>query len=109
MAEKTGATEKKKHDFNTSGVLEVCIKGNWFRVTANHFRSFDGQRRITEPVRQPGLGESFSDIEFRTYEYTGPVYILQTNSEVIKMDTESIVTNPFMPEIQKSLPNSNRV
>ena len=109
MAEKGGATEKKKFDFNTSGVLEVCIKENWYRVTANHFRSFDGKRKITEPVNQPGLGESFIDVEMKTYDYNGPVYVLQTNSAVIRMDTETIVTNPFMPEVQKSLPNSNRI
>ena len=109
MAEKTGATAKKIYDFNTSGVLEVCIKDNWYRVTSNEFRSFDGKRRITEPVKQPGLGESFSDIKFRTYEYNGPVYILQTNTEVIRMDTETITTNADMPVLQKSLTNSNRI
>lgn len=109
MAEKTGATVKKLYDFNTSGVLEVCIKDNWYRVTSNEFRSFDGKRRITEPVKQPGIGDSFDDIEFRTYDYNGPVYILQTNLEVIRMDTETIVTNPKMPVNQKSLPNNNRI
>jgi len=109
MAEKTGNTVKKLYDFNTSGVLEVCIKDNWYRVTSNEFRSFDGKRRITEPVKQPGLGESFDDIEFKTYDYNGPVYILLTNLEVIRMDTETIVTNPKMPVNQKSLENSNRI
>jgi len=58
--EKTGATVKKLHDFDTSGALEVCIKGNWYRTTCNDFRSFDGKRRITQPIKQPGVGESFS-------------------------------------------------
>ena len=109
MAEKTGATAKKVYDFNTSGVLEVCIKDNWYRVTSNEFRSFDGKRRITEPIKQPGLRDSFSDVKFRTYDYNGPVYILQTNTEVIRMDTETIVTNPNMPISQKSLANNNRI
>ena len=109
MAEKAGATVKKLYDFNTSGVLEVSIKGNWYRVTSNEFRSFDGKRRITEPIKQPGLGDSFNDIEFRTYDYNGPVYILLTNLEVIRMDTETIVTNPKIPVNQKSEANSNRI
>ena len=109
MAEKTGATVKKLHDFNTSGVLEVCIKGNWYRTTCNDFRSFDGQRRITEPIKQPGIGESFNDIEFKTYDYNGPVYILQTNLEVIKMGTELPVTNPYIKASQKLITNSNRI
>lgn len=109
MAEKTGATAKKEYDFNTSGVLEVCIKGTWYRTTSNEFRSFDGNRRITQPIKQPGIGESFSDIKFRTYDYNGPVYILQTNLEVVRMDTETIVTNPYIETTQKSLSNSNRI
>ena len=109
MGEKTGNTAKLIYDFNTSGVCEVCIKGNWYRTTAREFRSFDGKRRITEPIKQPGIGESFSDIKFKTYDYNGPVYVLQTNLEVIRMDTETIVTNPEMPVSQKSLENSNRI
>jgi hypothetical protein len=99
--EKTGHTAKKSYDFNTSGVLEVCIKGNWYRTTSNEFRSFDGSRRITEPIKQPGLGESMFDVPMKTYDYNGPVYILQTNLEVTKMDTETIVTNPKMPTYKK--------
>ena len=107
--EKTGATVKKLYDFSTSGVLEVCIKETWYRTTSNEFRSFDGKRRITEPVKQPGIGEKFADIVFHTYDYNGPVYVLQTNLEVFRMNTETIVTNPQMPVIQKSLVNSNRI
>ena len=109
MAEKTGHTAKKLYDFNTSGVLEVCIKDNWYRVTSNELRSFDGNRRITEPIKQPGLGESMFDVPMKTYEYNGPVYVLLTNQEVIRMDTETIVTNPFMPKVEKPLPNSSRI
>ena len=108
MAEKTGHTSKKAHDFNTSGVLEVCIKGNWYRVTSNEFRSFDGNRRITEPIKQPGIGDKFQDMQFHTYEYNGPVYVLLTNQEVVKMSTETIVTNPYMPTNKKEIKYSNR-
>ena len=107
--EKTGHTAKKLYDFNTSGVLEVCIKGNWYRVTSNEFRSFDGKRRITEPIKQPGIGDSMFDVPMHTYDYNGPVYVLLTNQEVIRMDTETIVTNPQMPVNTKSLVNSNRI
>ncbi len=111
--EKTGHTSKKVHDFNTSGVLEVCIKGNWYRTTSNEFRSFDGMRRITQPERQPGQGQiqeflEGGPLEMIITEYNGPVYILHTNLEVIRMDTETIVTNPLMPVKQKSLTNSSR-
>jgi hypothetical protein len=107
--EKTGHTAKKLYDFNTSGVLEVCIKGNWYRVTSNEFRSFDGKRRITEPIKQPGIGDSMFDVPMKTYEYNGPVYVLLSNQEVIRMDTETIVTNPQMPVNTKSLVNSTRI
>lgn len=109
MAEKTGNTAKLIYDFNTAGVCEVQIKGNWYRTTAREFRSFDGNRRITEPIKQPGLGDSMFDVPMHTYEYNGPVYIVQSNVEVIRMDTETIVTNPEMPVNQKSLENSNRI
>ena len=109
MAEKTGATVKKLYDFNTSGVLEVDIKGNWYRVTSNEFRSFDGKRRITEPIKQPGLGESMFDVPMHTYDYNGPVYVLLTNLEVIRMDTETVVTNPEMPVVEKSQVNNSRI
>lgn len=109
MAEKTGNTAKLIYDFNTAGVCEVQIKGNWYRTTAREFRSFDGNRRITEPIKQPGLGDSMFDVPMHTYEYNGPVYIVQSNVEVIRMDTETIVTNPEIPVNQKSLENSNRI
>ena len=109
MAEKTGLTGKLSYDFNTAAVCEVCIKENWYRTTARHFRSFDGNRRITEPIKQPGIGDSMFDVPMKTYEYNGPVYVLLTNQEVIRMDTETIVTNPFMPKVEKPLPNSTRI
>ncbi len=109
MAEKTGHTSKKAHDFNTSGVLEVCIKGNWYRVTSNEFRSFDGNRRITEPIKQPGIADNMFDVPMKTSEYNGPVYVLLTNQEVIKMNTETIVTNPYMLPNKKDIKYSNRI
>jgi hypothetical protein len=107
--EKTGNTAKLHYDFNTAGVCEVCIKGNWYRTTAREFRSFDGDRRITEPVKQPGIGDKFEDMVFHTYEYNGPVYVVQTNLEVIRMDTQTIVTNPYIKVKEKSLENSSRI
>ena len=107
--EKTGNTAKLIYDFNTAGVCEVCIKGTWYRTTAREFRSFDGERRITQPIKQPGIGEKFEDIQFHTYQYNGPVYVVQTNLEVIRMDTQTIVTNPYIEVKQKSLTNSSRI
>jgi hypothetical protein len=108
MAEKTGNTAKLVYDFNTAAVCEVCIKGNWYRTTPREFRSFDGQRRLTQPIKQPGISDKFEDIEFRTDPYNGPVYVVQTNLEVIRMDTNTIVTNPYIEVKQKSVTNSNR-
>ncbi len=107
--EKTGNTAKLQYDFNTAGVCEVCIKDNWYRTTAREFRSFDGKRRITEPVKQPGIGDKFEDMVFHTYDYNGPVYVVQTNLEVIRMDTQTIVTNPYIKAKEKSIKNSSRI
>jgi len=101
MAEKTGNTVKLVYDFNTSGVCEVCIKGNWYRTTAREFRSFDGNRRITQPGTQIGTQD--------TYDYNGPVYVVQTNIQVERTYSETIVTNPNISVTQKSLQNSNRI
>ena len=91
-AEKRGNTVKLEHDFNTAGVLEVCIKNNWYRVTSRDFRSFDGPRRITEPINQPGQGiKSYQDIKFKTYEYLGPVYMHGSNISVKPTNKEKII------------------
>ena len=91
-AEKRGNTVKLEHDFNTAGVLEVCIKNNWYRVTSRDFRSFDGPRRITEPINQPGQGiKSYQDIKFKTYEYLGPVYMHGSNILVKPTNKEKII------------------
>ena len=108
--EKTGATQKKVYDFNTAAMLEVCIKGIWYSTTANHFRSFDGDRRITQPIKQPGIRDTFADVVYITEEYNGPVYVLQTNLEVIRMDTQTIVTSPYIETKSiKSIAISNRI
>jgi hypothetical protein len=109
MSEKKGLTGKLTYDFNTAAVCEVCIKDTWYRTTAREFRSFDGSRRLTQPVKPLGLGEDIVNTPMETIEYNGPVYVLYTNDEVIRMDTQTIVTNPFMPKVQKSLPNSSRI
>lgn len=109
MAEKRGLTVKLSYDFNTAAVCEVCIKGNWYRTTAREFRSFDGQRRLTQPLNPVKLGEDVVDTVMQTVEYNGPVFVMQTNDQVIRMDTETIVTNPFMPKVKKPLPNSSRI
>lgn len=109
MAEKTGLTGKLIYDFNTAAVCEVCIKGNWYRTTAREFRSFDGDRRLTQPAKPVGLNDSVLDVAMETVQYDGPVYILQTNQEVVRMNTQTIVTNPFIPNVQKALPNSSRI
>jgi hypothetical protein len=109
MGEKRGGTGKLLYDFNTAAVCEVSIKEVWYRTTAREFRSFDGERRLTEPIKQPAIGDSMFDVLTKTYQYNGPVYVLLTNLEVVRMNTSSVVTNPFIPEIQKSIPNSNRI
>ena len=76
MSEKRGETEKLLYEFNSAGCLEVLKDGTWFRVTGKEFRSFDGERRITEPVTVE-LGNV--NVPMRTYEYFGPVYMFGTN------------------------------
>ena len=87
MAEKRGATEKLIFDFNTAGVLEVFMpkRGEWYRTTASDFRSFDGKRRITEPVK---VEKGNPCVDLRTYDYDGPVYLWGTNTRVL--DTTNV-------------------
>lgn len=89
MGEKTGNTQKLKYSFNTAGLLEVCIKGTWYRSTGREFRSFDGPRRITEPTSTE-LGNV--NVEMRTYPYNGAVYVFDSNIETAQNWTQSIVT-----------------
>ena len=102
MAEKRGQLEKMRYDFPTEAVLEVQIKGKWYRVTSREFRSFDGKRRYTKPERQPGLGmKDIKDIPFITYEYNGPLYMFASNEEVVPLNNEKIVSTPYYEETNK--------
>lgn len=95
MAEKRGFTGKLEYDFNTAGVLEVCIKGTWYRTTGREFRSFDGPRRITEAIQQPGKDiKSYDDVKFRSYDYDGPVYLYATNDIVSKKNLGTVIKLP---------------
>ncbi len=98
MAEKTGHLVKLQYDFNTAGVLEVCMKGTWHRATSREFRSFDGKRRITEPTMTE-LGNVI--VPMRTYDYNGPVYMFGTNNEVKTINEEKIVTSAYWDEARK--------
>jgi|TARA_R110000822_G_scaffold297850_1_gene420535 hypothetical protein len=104
MAEKTGHLVKLKHEFPTEAVLEVSIKGNWYRTSSKDFRSFDGPRRYTKPIKQPGLGDSMFDVPMETISYNGPVYMYDTNSEVDTINEEKIVTSPYW---EQGCTNSN--
>ncbi len=98
MAEKEGNTVKMQYDFNTSGELEVCIKGEWYRTTSREFRSFDGKRRLTEPtVTEHGN----VIVPMTTYEYNGPVYMFGTNNEVEPMNEEKIITSAYWEDAGK--------
>ena len=100
MAEKRGHLEKMRYDFPTEAVLEVQIKGKWYRVTSREFRSFDGHRRYTKPERQPGLAfHDVDDIPFITYDYDdGPLYMFSSNKEVEKEWNEKMVSTPYYEE-----------
>jgi len=95
MAEKTGEVEKLINDFNTAGVLEVYITKleDWYRTTAKDFRSFDGKRRITEPVT---IERGNPWVELRTYDYNGPVFLWGTNTQVLDVTNEGkLTTSPY--------------
>lgn len=100
MAEKRGGLEKMKYDFPTEAVLEVQIKGKWYRVTSREFRSFDGHRRYTKPERQPGLAfHDVDEIPFITYDYDhGPLYMFGSNVEVEREWNEKMVSTPYYEE-----------
>lgn len=88
MAEKRGGTEKIQFDFNTAAVLEVCMDDSWFRVTAKDFRSFDGERRITNPT---STRVGITDLGDTTEDYFGPVYLFATNIQVGKIADSKFV------------------
>ena len=101
MGEKRGDTGKILYDFNTSAVLEVCIKGTWYRTTCREFRSFDGARRTTQPVKQPAQGGDFTNIEMITQDYLGPVYMYLTNLRVPLTNSQTIVRVPVIEKKRK--------
>lgn len=78
-AEKRGHLVKLENNYNTSGVLEIFMKGKWYRVTSNDFRSFNGKRRITEPEY---CAHGNVNIPLVTYDYDGPVFAWGTNDWV---------------------------
>jgi len=102
MAEKRGNTGKLKYDFNTAGVLEVWLPRleGWYRTTAKEFRSFDGKRRITQPVKVQGKGEVFN-AKMEVIVYRGPVYASGTNTEVKNTGTGKIVNTPHTDRLIK--------
>lgn len=77
------------NDYNMAGCLEVFNSelNGWYRVTTKDFRSFNGPRRITEPLT---VEHRNVDVEMITYEYHGPVYAWGTNTVVDYSDTGSI-------------------
>lgn len=97
MSEKKGHLEKMRYDFPTEAVLEVQIKGTWYRVTSREFRSFDGHRRLTKPVQQPGLGmKNLDELEFVTHDCDFlPLYMFGSNKEVVKTWNEKMVATPY--------------
>ena len=98
MAEKRGETEKLRYDFNTSGLLEIYMNDNWYRVTGRDFRSFDGPRRITEPTVVE-LGNV--KVPMKTYEYWGPVYMFGTNKEMAFTNSGSMYTGKIWEKGRK--------
>lgn len=99
--------ERLKYDFNTAGVLEVQIKGSWYRVTSREFRSFDGPRRLTQPERIQGLGDIFS-VKMKTEEYNGPVYRYGTNQIVTSQNSGIIVNNDYYDRVKQVSKNRGK-
>lgn len=98
---KRGELEKLVFPFNTAGSLEIYMPDVdiWYRVTARDFRSFDGKRRITEPVKVE-LGNV--DVPMTTYEYDGPVYVYGTNDQVLDCTGEgTLITSPYWEKMNK--------
>ena len=101
MSEKRGLEQLNlRNEFNTAGCLEIFNpeKEQWFRVTSKDFRSFNGPRRITEPV-ECKLGTV--NVEMQTYEYYGPVYQWGTNNLVDYSDTGSLEKSEIWNKARK--------
>jgi len=90
MGEKRGDTGKLEIDFDSSGCLEVFMKGQWFRTTSREFRSFDGKRRITLPI-ETKLGEV--EVKTETRDYYGPVYMWGTNNAIKPTGSGKIISS----------------
>ena len=99
MAEKRGEIEKMVFDFNTAGSLEINhpVVG-WHRVTARDFRSFDGERRITEPEY---TRLSTVEVPMITREYFGPVYLWGTNKQVRYSNSGKLMDSPAYNRLNK--------
>ena len=100
MAEKRGHTEKLVYEFPTHALLEVQIKGKWYRVTSREFRSYDGKRRITKPIKPQGRNEIYN-VPMKTDEYHGPVFMWGTNNYVPYKGTHSFVESDTSVYFQK--------
>lgn len=108
MAEKTGGTAKLIHQFPTQAVLEVQIKGNWYRTTCRDFRSFDGNRRYTQPIKQPGLEDDVVDVATETVTYTGPLYAYDTNQQIPKTNSQTIQSNSKWTQMKNNSQKQNK-
>ena len=93
MGEKRGNTGKLKFEFDPTAFLEVRFKDDerWYRVTAEYFRAFDGDRRITKPTQ---VIRGIQQVPMETLEYTGTIYIWGTNNIAIKNNTGKLLTGP---------------
>jgi len=99
MSEKTGNLDKITYDFNTSGNLEINLPAiGWRRVTPREFRSFDGHRRITEPVY---VKKGIVNTPMKTVDYYGPVYYWGTNKEVGYTGQGKLIDNPLHAKFLK--------
>ena len=102
MAEKRGHLEKLINPFNTAGLLEVFMPklNGWYRVTSREFRSFDGKRRISEPTE---VVRGKLEVEMRSYDYFGPVFLWGTNMELVEPTNEGkLVESPYYVEMMKA-------
>ena len=77
--------------FNTAGVLEVCMKGVWYRTTSTRVRSFSGARRLSAPTRVEH-GQAQIHIPITTRRYQGPVYAMGTNFQYLGPVLHGFVT-----------------
>jgi len=103
MGEKRGNLVKLVYDFDTANVCEVGTTTDdgikWYRTTSKRFRSWDGPRRLTRPVEQPGHGvEGFQNIVMETVDYDGPLYLYETNIEKEKAGREIYIESTTTAE-----------